>query len=492
MKTLPALWFDACPWIDGKSEPGLPPVEIRNPATTELITRVSFADEACVLRAISGAVSAQQEWSRTSPADRGTALKRIAAALVVRKAEIACLLTAEQGKPYAQAVAEVEYAASFFQWFGEESRRVSGRVAPHPEADREFLIHHKPVGVAALITPWNFPLAQGAKKMAAALAAGCAVVWKPSELTPLTALAIAPLLREAGLPDGVVQIVPGEGASLGTTLAAHPAVRVLSVTGSTATGSSVMSAAAAGIKRVSLELGGNAPFIVLPDADLDFVADQLTRLKLFVSGQVCVTANRIFVPAQLEKQLTDLLCEKFGDARVGNGLFPNIDAGPLIHARACAKVRQLVEDAVSQGARIIFENSSFTRDTTLARGSFFPPTILTGVHDNMRVAREEIFGPVLPILTYTNASDAVRRANDTPYGLAAYVYGTDLSQCRAVASRLEAGIVAVNEWRPLKAEIPFGGIKQSGIGAEGGQEGIREFLDTQVISIPIPRFEPPQ
>jgi succinate-semialdehyde dehydrogenase/glutarate-semialdehyde dehydrogenase len=418
--------------------------------------------------------------------DRGTVLKRVAEALSGRKDEIARLLTGEQGKPYAQAAAEVEYAASFFQWFGEEARRVCGRIAPHPEANREFLIHHKPVGVAALITPWNFPLAQGAKKMAAALAAGCTVIWKPSELTPLTALAVAPLLREAGVPDGTVQIVPGEGSLVGATLAAHPAVRVLSVTGSNATGSSVMAAAAAGIKRVSLELGGNAPFIILPDADLDFVADQLTRLKLFVSGQVCVTANRVFVPAQLEKKLTDLLSTKFASARVGNGLSSNIDAGPLIHARACAKVRELVEDAVIHGARIGFENSSFNQDPTLAHESFFPLTILTGVDDTMRIAREEIFGPVLPILTYQHASEAVKRANDTPYGLAAYVYGTDLGNCRAIASQLESGIVGVNEWRPLKAEIPFGGVKQSGIGAEGGQEGIREFMDTQVISMPIP------
>jgi succinate-semialdehyde dehydrogenase/glutarate-semialdehyde dehydrogenase len=247
-----------------------------------------------------------------------------------------------------------------------------------------------------------------------------------------------------------------------------------------------MAAAAAGIKRVSLELGGNAPFIILPDADLDFVADQLTRLKLFVSGQVCVTANRVFVPAQLEKKLTDLLSTKFASARVGNGLSSNIDAGPLIHARACAKVRELVEDAVIHGARIGFENSSFNQDPTLAHESFFPLTILTGVDDTMRIAREEIFGPVLPILTYQHASEAVKRANDTPYGLAAYVYGTDLGNCRAIASQLESGIVGVNEWRPLKAEIPFGGVKQSGIGAEGGQEGIREFMDTQVISMPIP------
>ena len=486
MKTLPALWFEGRPWIDGTWQPGLPPAEIRNPATNEVIASVSLANEMCVLRAISGAAAAQTKWTRVSAADRGEILKRTGVLLNFRKDEFARLLSAEQGKPYTQAVAEVEYAASFFQWFGEEARRICGRIAPHPESDREFLIQNKPAGVAALITPWNFPLAQGAKKMAAALAAGCTVVWKPSELTPLIALAVAPLLREAGLPDGAVQIVPGIGPLLGPALATHPSIRILSLTGSTATGAAIMSAAASGIKRVSLELGGNAPFIVLPDADLDLVADQLTRLKLFVSGQVCVTANRAFVPSHLEQELTHRLSQKFAAARVGNGLAPNVDAGPLIHQGACLKVEQLVNEAVGDGARVVFQNRSFEKDPTLANGSFFPPTILAGVMDGMRIAREEIFGPVLPILSYTDTAEAVQRANDTPYGLAAYVYGSNLSQCRAVASQLEVGIVGVNEWRPLKAEIPFGGVKQSGIGTEGGEEGILEFLETQVISIPKP------
>ena len=486
MKTLPNFWFEPRPWLDGQWHTGGETVAVRNPATGEKLADVTRADAAIVTRAIKGAVKAQRAWRDVSAVERGLVLKRAAALLLARKDEFARLLSAEQGKPYAQAAGEVEYAASFFQWFGEEARRVYGRIAAHPEAGREFFIEHKPAGVAGLITPWNFPLAQGAKKVAAALAAGCSAVWKPAELTPLIALATGPLMAEAGLPAGVLQIVPGRGSVVGAVLAEHPAVRVLSLTGSTATGSALMTAAAPGIKRLSLELGGNAPFIVLPDADLDFVAEQLTRLKLLVSGQVCVTANRVFVHADSENALAEKLAAKLAAVRVGNGLADGIDAGPLIHRQACEEVGALVEQAVASGARIVCQNRSYEADASLSEGSFFPPTLLTGVRDDMRVASEEIFGPVIPLLRYTSVADAVQRANETPYGLASYVYGRDLSQCRAVASAIEAGIVGVNEWRPLKAEIPFGGIKQSGIGAEGGEEGLREFLETQVISMPKP------
>jgi succinate-semialdehyde dehydrogenase / glutarate-semialdehyde dehydrogenase len=486
VKTLPNFWFEPRPWIDGHWHSGGDTVTVRNPATKEKIADVSRANDDAVRLAISGAVRVQSAWREGSAVDRGLVLKRAAALLLARKDEFARLLSAEQGKPYAQSVGEVEYAASFFQWFGEEARRVYGRIATHPEAGREFLIEHKAAGVAGLITPWNFPLAQGAKKLGAALAAGCGVVWKPAELTPLIALATGPLMREAGLPDGVMQIVPGRGAVVGPLLAEHPAVRVLSLTGSTATGSALMSAAAPGIKRLSLELGGNAPFIVLPDADLDFVAGQLTRLKLLVSGQVCVTANRVFVHADAHDALADKLAATMSAARVGNGLAENIDAGPLIHHQACTEVGALVDQAVAAGARIVCQNRSYQDDETLREGSFFPPTVLTGVRDDMRVAQDEIFGPVIPLLHYTKIADAVRRANETPYGLASYVYGRDIALCRAVASAIESGIVGVNEWRPLKAEIPFGGIKRSGIGLEGGEEGLREFLETQVISLPKP------
>ena len=489
MKTLPDFWFEPHPWIDGNWQPGAETFAVVNPATGLEISRVSRADASLVRRAIEGATQAQQSWRENSAVERGQILKRTAALLLERKDAFARLLTGEQGKPYAQSVGEIEYAASFFQWFGEEARRVYGRIAAHPEAGREFYIEHRAAGVAGLITPWNFPLAQGAKKIAAALAAGCSAVWKPAELTPLIALAMAPLLVEAGLPPGVLQIVPGRGSVVGAVLAEHPAVRVLSLTGSTATGSALMAAAAPGIKRLSLELGGNAPFIVLPDADLEMVAEQLARLKLLVSGQVCVTANRIFVHADCEKELVERLTSKLQAVRLGNGLEEGVDAGPLIHHQACNEVGSLVDQAVALGAKIVCQNRSYEMEAGLKAGSFFPPTLLTGVQDGMTVASQEIFGPVIPLLSYTKVSDALRRANETPFGLAAYVYGRDLSQCRAVASGIDAGIVGVNEWRPLKAEIPFGGIKQSGIGAEGGEEGIREFLDTKVISMPRPILE---
>ncbi|MFN6130892.1 MAG: NAD-dependent succinate-semialdehyde dehydrogenase [Planctomycetota bacterium] len=486
MMGLPDFWFEPQLWIDGSWVPGSDTIRVVNPATGVLVTDVSCADPNLLDLAIRGAAQALTPWRESSPFLRGDILKRIAARLLDRKDPFARLLTSEQGKPYAQAIAEVEYAASFFQWFGEQARRTYGRISPHPDPTREYLIEQRPMGVAGLITPWNFPLAQGSKKIAAALAAGCTAVWKPSELTPLVALALAPIAAEAGLPPGVLQIVPGVGSILGRPLAEHPDIRVISLTGSTRTGATLLANAATGIKRVALELGGNAPLIVLPDADLDHVADELVRMKLFVTGQVCVTANRVLVHRDQELQLLDRLKHRLESARIGNGLDENVNAGPLIHHQACQAVRDLVSSAVQQGAVIISENRSYQASSELKDGSFFPPTILTNVTDQMRLAREEIFGPVIPLLTYVEVQDAIARANQTPYGLAAYVYGSDLSRCRAVARQLEVGIVGINEWRPLRSEIPFGGVKQSGWGSEGGEEGMREFLSTQVLSIPRP------
>jgi succinate-semialdehyde dehydrogenase / glutarate-semialdehyde dehydrogenase len=489
MRTVPDFWFEPRIWLNGQWRSTGESFVVTNPATGQKLADVARADASTTQQAIEGAVHAFREWREVPAATRGDVLKRTAALLLERKDSFARLLTAEQGKPYPQAAGEVEYAASFFQWFGEEARRVCGRIAPHPAPEREFFIEQRPVGVAGLITPWNFPLAQAAKKIAAALAAGCTAVWKPAELTPLVALGLAPVLAEAGLPAGALQVIPGPGSVVGGVLADHPAVRVLSLTGSSATGSALMARAATGIKRLSLELGGNAPFIVLPDADLDLAADDLVRLKLLVSGQVCVTANRVFVHADAEAAFAEKLAARLSAARVGNGLADGVDAGPLIHRQACADVGKLVAQARAADAKVVCENRSFEDDASLAEGSFFPLTLLTGVRDDMDVAREEVFGPIIPLLTYTSFSDAVRRANATPFGLAAYVYGRDLTMCRAVAQGLEAGIVGVNEWRPLKAEIPFGGVKQSGLGAEGGIEGIREYLDTQVISMPRPMIQ---
>jgi succinate-semialdehyde dehydrogenase/glutarate-semialdehyde dehydrogenase len=485
-KSVPEFWFEPHAWIDGQwfsAEKG-ETFSVDNPATGEHLADVPRAASATVEKAIAGAVTAQRKWRETPAATRGEILKRVAALLLERKDAFGRLLSAEQGKPYAQAVGEVEYAASFYQWFGEEARRVSGRLVPHPAPGREYFVQFKPSGVAGLITPWNFPIAQGAKKVAAALAAGCTAVWKPAEFTPLIALALAPLFAEAGLPPGVLQIVPGSGSIVGGVLADHPAVRVLSLTGSTSTGSTLMARGAKGIKRPSLELGGNAPFVVLPDADLDAASTDLVQTKLFVSGQVCVTANRIFVHADIEAAFVEKVAAKLAAAKVGDGLCEGVDAGPLIHRKACEEVASLVARAQANGAKIICENRSYEGDPALTKGSFFPPTLITGVRDEMDIARHEIFGPVISMLRYTSVAEAVERANATPFGLAGFVYGGDLSRCRAVASALEVGIVGVNEWRPLKAEIPFGGVKQSGLGVEGGEEGIREFLDIQVISMP--------
>ncbi len=314
------------------------------------------------------------------------------------------------------------------------------------------------------------------------------MVWKPATATPLIALACAPIYTEAGVPPGVIQIVPGSGSQVGSLLADHPDVPVLSLTGSTETGRALMSRGAAHIKRVSLELGGNAPFIILPDADLTLAAHDLVRTKLFCSGQVCVTANRVFVPEASRTRFRDLVADRLRHARVGDGLAEGIDAGPLIHRHACEHAQQLLDQACAAGAQIICQNRSYTEDDTLRDGSFFAPTLLEKVEDEMPIAREEVFAPVISILSYASVDEAVQRANDTIFGLSGYVYGTDLAQCRAVASSLEVGIVGVNEWRPLKAEIPFGGVKMSGLGEEGGIEGVRDYLQTQVISILRPRL----
>jgi succinate-semialdehyde dehydrogenase / glutarate-semialdehyde dehydrogenase len=480
---LSRLGFTPGSWVNGQWEKdGGESITIRNPATGADIASVPLAGAANFRHAIDGAHRAFDSWRKEPSSSRGDILKRTAGLLAAKRRELAELLTSEQGKPLGQALAEVDYAASFFQWFGEESRRLVGRLQPHPQRGREYLVRPVAAGVAGLVTPWNFPIAQGAKKIAAALAAGCTAVWKPSELTPLIALVLGPILKEAGLPDGVLQILPARGAVGGEALTADARVRVLSLTGSTNTGRTLMQAASKHLPRLSFELGGNAPFIVLPDANLDAAAGDLVKLKMLCSGQVCVTANRIFVPAKLEAAFAEKLSSLWRGLRVGNGLAEGVDAGPLIHGKACERVRGLVDEAIGAGAELVSENRSHEGDATLANGSFFAPVILRGVRDEMRLAQEEIFGPVAPLLRYDDIRDAVRRANATPFGLAGYVYGSDPAIANAVAEALEVGIVGVNEWRPLRAEIPFGGIKSSGLGSEGGEEGLREFCELKVIA----------
>lgn len=480
------VWFPTDPWIDGNSLRGEATDAVCDPATGQPIAEVTHATPEMVTGAIEGAGKALRPWQARSAFQRGELLKEVASRMRAQRDSLARLLTREQGKPLAQAEAEVEYGASFFQWFGEQARRIGGRIQPHPDASREFQIQMRPIGVAGLITPWNFPLAQGAKKIAAALAAGCTAVWKPSEKTPLIALALGELMHRCGLPPGVVQIVPAPGPRVGNILAEHPLARVLSLTGSTATGRWLMAAAAPQVKRVALELGGNAPFLVLEDANLEEVVEQLVQLKLFVSGQVCVTANRILVDRRIEPRLCKLLQQKLMSRRVGHGLDRAVDAGPLIDPPACQKVQSLVDLAIAEGAELVCQNRTFEEDQRLQQDRFYPPTLLRHVEDAMPIAQQEIFGPVLPLMAFDRIEEAIERANRTPMGLAAYVYGSRIERCQAIARELEVGIVGINEWRPLKAEIPFGGVKQSGIGSEGGEEGLHDYLVPQVISTPKP------
>lgn len=461
---------------------------VRNPATGAELAKLPLAGSGDFARGIDAAHAAFPSWSAEASAIRGDVLKKTAALLASKRQDFAEILTLEQGKVLGQALGEVDYAASFFQWFGEEARRPSGRLQPHPMRGREYRIKRVPAGVVGLVTPWNFPLAQGAKKIAAALAAGCTAVWKPSELTPFVALALGALMRDAGLPDGVMQVLPALGPVAGEALTGDPRVRVISFTGSTATGRKLIASSARFLPRLSLELGGNAPFIILPDAELDDVVPELVRLKLLCSGQVCVTANRVFVPRELEQALIEKLDAVWSKLKVGDGLDGSTDVGPLIHSQACARVQHLVDGAVSSGAEIVSGNCSHASTTLPVVGSFFAPVVIRGVRDDMALVREEIFGPVLPLLCYADLADAVRRANATEAGLSAYVYGRDLSLANAVADELEAGIVGVNEWRPLRSEIPFGGTKASGQGWEGGEEGLREFLELKVISTPLPKL----
>ncbi|HEY1765511.1 MAG TPA: NAD-dependent succinate-semialdehyde dehydrogenase [Opitutaceae bacterium] len=477
------LGFRAGLWINGRwIEQTGEKLTVHNPATGAEIAVVPLAGADEFRQAIDGAQEVFQMWRHEPNASRGRILKEVASLMTSRRLDLAELLTREQGKPVAQALGEVDYAASFFQWFGEEARRLTGRLQPHPERGREYLVRPLPAGVAGLVTPWNFPLAQGAKKIAASLAAGCTAVWKPSELTPLVALAMGPLVQKAGLPDGALQILPARGAVAGSALTGDERVRVLSLTGSTNTGRALMQSAAKHLPRLSFELGGNAPFVILPDADLDTAVADLLKQKLLCAGQVCVAANRIFVPDSLEGAFTEKFAALWKTQRVGDGLAAGTDVGPLIHRQACERVRGLVDEALSAGAKVVAENRSHEGNRALSGGSFFEPLILRDVRDDMRLAREEIFGPVAPILRYHDIAEAVRRANATAFGLSAYVYGKDTKTANAVAEALDAGIVGVNEWRPLRAEIPFGGIKYSGLGWEGGEEGLREFCELKVIA----------
>ncbi|MBW7929870.1 MAG: NAD-dependent succinate-semialdehyde dehydrogenase [Gammaproteobacteria bacterium] len=453
-------------------------IEVANPASGRPLGTVPGMAGSEARRAIAAAHAALPAWRSRPAGERAAILKRLHALMLEHLEDLARIMTAEQGKPLAEARSEIRYAASFVEWFAEEARRTYGDVVPGQRADRRILVIKQPVGVVAVITPWNFPAAMIARKLAPALAAGCTLVAKPALQTPFSALALAELACRAGVPAGVFNIITGPAAAIGAELTASPLVRKLSFTGSTAVGKLLLAQCAATVKRTSMELGGNAPFIVFDDADIEAAVAGAMASKFRNTGQTCVCANRILVQAGIHDAFVQRLREAVARLRVGDGLQGDTDQGPLIDARALAKVEAHIADALAGGARLVAGG----RRHALG-GSFFEPTILTGATPAMRLAREETFGPVAAIFRFETEAEALRMANDTESGLAAYLYTRDLGRSFRVAEALEYGMVGLNTGMVSTTVAPFGGIKESGIGREGSKYGIEEYLDIKYLAI---------
>ena len=453
---------------------------VTDPATGEPLLSIADASPEDGMRALDAAVDAQEAWAATSPRERADILRRAYDLIQERADEFALLMTLEMGKPLAEARGEVAYGSSFLRWFSEEAVRISGRYGSNPEGTGHMLVSQRPVGPCFFITPWNFPLAMATRKIAPALAAGCTVVIKPAELTPLTTLYFAQLLIEAGLPAGVVNVVTTtNSAAVSAPIIADDRLRKLSFTGSTGVGKKLIAQAAENVLRVSMELGGNAPFVVFEDADLDAAVEGALAAKFRNIGQACTAANRFLVHSSIADDFANRVTERVDAMSVGNGLNEDVRIGPLINAAAVEKVDSLVQDAVDRGAEVRVGGHAVDR-----AGTFYAPTVLTGIQPGSRILAEEIFGPVLAIATFDTEEQAVQLANATEYGLVSYVYTKDLARGHRMIDRLESGMMGLNVGVLSNAAAPFGGVRQSGMGREGGTEGIHEYLSTKYTLIP--------
>ncbi|PJG58966.1 NAD-dependent succinate-semialdehyde dehydrogenase [Aeromonas cavernicola] len=451
--------------------------DVTNPVNAALITQVPDMDGADTRRAITAAHRAQPAWAALTAKARGNLLARWFELITAHSDDLAYIMTCEQGKPLAEAKGEVAYGASFIQWFSEESKRAYGRTIPGFSGDRRLATIKQPVGVVAAITPWNFPIAMITRKAGPALAAGCTIVIKPAAETPLCALALAVLAEEAGIPAGVINVVPSrQAAAVGDELCSNSMVRKLSFTGSTRIGKQLMRQCADTMKRISLELGGNAPFIVFDDADLDAAVVGALASKYRNAGQTCVCANRILVQASVYDSFVEKLTAAVAALKVGDGLNDGVQIGPLINPAAIHKVAQLVEQAQAAGAKVLLGGAAHP-----AGPLFYQPTLLAEVAADNPILQQEIFGPVAPVVRFTTEAEAIALANDTPYGLAAYFYGRDIARVWRVAEQLEYGMVGINEGIISTELAPFGGIKESGLGREGAAEGLEEYLETKYL-----------
>ncbi|MFG6114909.1 NAD-dependent succinate-semialdehyde dehydrogenase [Halobacillus sp. MO56] len=454
----------------------LPTLEVNNHANGEIIATVPKGGKVEAKQAVDAASEAFKQWSQLSAYERSEVIRKWFDLVNDHKEDLARSMTLEQGKPMKEAIGEINYANGFISWYAEEAKRVYGEQIPATQRNKRLFVHKQPVGVVAVITPWNFPAAMITRKVAPALAAGCTVVIKPAEQTPITAIKLAALAEEAGIPKGVINVVTGNPKAIGEAWLEDTRVQKLTFTGSTEVGKLLMKGAADTVKKISLELGGHAPVIVMDDADIEKAVKGVIGAKFRNAGQTCVCSNRIYVHETVVDSFTDKLVEEVKKLKVGNGLEEETDLGPLIDEKAVAKVKKHVDDAVEKGGQVIYQGSQ-------QEGLFHEPVVLTNANDEMLCMREETFGPVVPITTFKTEEEALHRANDSIYGLAAYVFTENITKGIRISEQLEYGIVGLNDGLPSTPQAPFGGFKQSGLGREGGHHGIEEYLEIKYISV---------
>lgn len=466
-------------WIGGEERPATSTYEVLDPSNDEVLTKVGNATAADAIAALDAACAVQAEWAATPPRERGEILRSVFETIIERTDELAALMTLEMGKVFAESQGEVKYGAEFFRWFAEEAVRIGGRYTQAPAGTGRIVVTKQAVGPCYAITPWNFPLAMGTRKIGPALAAGCTMIVKPAQETPLSMLMLAKLIDDAGLPKGVLSVLPTkQPREVTTALIDDGRLRKLTFTGSTGVGKALVKQSADALLRTSMELGGNAPFVVFDDADVDAAVEGAMLAKMRNGGEACTAANRLHVSNALIDEFTDKFVKRMGEVTLGNGLDPGAKLGPLVNAKQVASVQELVDDAVEKGATVALGGQA-----PGGPGCFYPATVLTDVPPDARILKEEVFGPVAPIIGFDTEEEGIAAANDTEYGLASYIFTESLDRALRVAEALESGMVGVNRGVISDPAAPFGGVKESGFGREGGYEGIEEYLDTKYIAL---------
>ncbi|MCH1625778.1 NAD-dependent succinate-semialdehyde dehydrogenase [Fredinandcohnia quinoae] len=458
-------------------------LQVKNPATNELIQEVAYGGAEETREAIQAATDAFSSWKKRTGKERGKYLEKIAALLRERTNEIAIVMTSEMGKPLPEAIREIGIAIDYVDWYAEEAKRVYGDTLTPSHPDKHLMVLKEPVGVTAAITPWNFPIAMITRKLAPALAAGCTVILKPASATPITAIKVFECFHEAELPKGVANLIIGSASEIANEMTSNPEVKKITFTGSTEVGKKLIRDSAQTMKKVSMELGGHAPFIIFEDADLDKAVEGIMLTKFKNCGQTCISTNRIYVSEKVSEECGKRLAERVKNLKIGNGLEAGIDVGPMIDEKALEKVEEHVQDALELNGKLLCGGKRMTLPDL--PGSFYEPTVIHGANENMKIITEETFGPVAPIIPFSTEEEVLTKVNHKQYGLASYLYTKDLSRAFRIMRELDYGIIGINDPTPIVAQAPFGGVKESGIGREGGKYGLEEYLEEKFVSIQI-------